>query len=117
MLQKLMIPSVNAVIDDETKTVHEIVVAGNHYYTVRWYPPDNHTFLKPHIEIRRGHHEGLLLGYIRLDGDNTPPRFENVNLHDPQQWIKIIAQSRLYKTMIKKEDVFESLKVHAEIGC
>lgn len=117
MLQKLMIPSVNAVIDDETKNVHEIVVSGNHYYTVSWYPPDNRVFLKPHIEIRRGHHEGLLLGYIRLDGDNASPRFENVNLHDPQQWIKIIAQSRLYKTMIKKEDVFESLKVYAEIGC
>ncbi|ENH1105075.1 hypothetical protein ABVT61_001936 [Salmonella enterica subsp. enterica serovar Newport] len=117
MLQKLMIPCVNAIIDDETKTVHEIVVSGNHYYTVSWYPPDNHTFLKPHIEIRRGHHEGLLLGYIRLDGANASPRFENVNLHDPQQWIKIIAQSRLYKTMIKKEDLFESLKVYAEIGC
>ena len=117
MLQKLMIPCVNAIIDDEAKTVHEIVVSGNHYYTVSWYPPDNHTFLKPHIEIRRGHHEGLLLGYIRLDGANASPRFENVNLHDPQQWIKIIAQSRLYKTMIKKEDLFESLKVYAEIGC
>lgn len=117
MLQKLMIPCVNAVIDDETKQVHEIVVSGNHYYTVSWYPPDKRIFLKPHIEIRRGSHTGLLLGYIRLDGDNASPCFENVNLHDPQQWIKIIAQSRLYKTMIKKEDVFESLKVYAEIGC
>lgn len=117
MLQKLMIPGVNAAIDGETKTVHETVVSGNHYYTVSWYPPDNRIFFKPHIEIRRGHHEGLLLGYIRLDEANTSPCFENVNLHDPQQWIKIIAQSRLYKTMIKKEDVFESLKVYAEIGC
>jgi len=116
MLQKLMIPCVNAVIDDETKQVHEIVVSGNHYYTVSWYPPDNRIFFKPHIELRRGSHTGLLLGYIKFNDDNTP-HFENVNFHDPKQWVKIIAQSRLYKTMTKKGDAFEALKVYAEIGC